>query len=76
MIEVGLKAPTWQFRDRGTGPVATFDLSLLGATPTIPIACSASSGSACAFLEAELRKLGADLRFSQQVTAVARTATR
>ncbi len=29
MIEVGLKAPTWQFRDRETGPVATFDLSLL-----------------------------------------------
>src|SRR5262249_14391729 len=27
MIEVGLKAPTWQFRDRETGPVATFDLS-------------------------------------------------
>src|SRR3954470_3162504 len=29
MIEAGLKAPTWQFRDRETGPVATFDLSLL-----------------------------------------------
>src|SRR5215475_7594382 len=29
MIEMGLKAPTWQFRDRATGPVATFDLSLL-----------------------------------------------
>ncbi|MGZ3322211.1 MAG: FAD-dependent oxidoreductase, partial [Xanthobacteraceae bacterium] len=23
MIDVGLKAPTWQFRDRETGPVAT-----------------------------------------------------
>src|ERR1700748_3947738 len=35
MIEVGLKAPTWQFRDRETGPVATFDLSrLAGATST------------------------------------------
>ena len=29
MIAAGLKAPTWQFRDRETGPVATFDLSLL-----------------------------------------------
>src|SRR6478735_10826062 len=29
MIASGLKAPTWQFRDRETGPVATFDLALL-----------------------------------------------
>src|ERR1041385_6112651 len=29
MIEVGLKAPSWQFRDRETCPVATFDLALL-----------------------------------------------
>ncbi len=29
MSETGLIAPTRQFRDRETGPVATFDLSLL-----------------------------------------------
>ena len=36
MIEVGLKAPTWQFRDRETGPVATFDLSLLAGSTSHP----------------------------------------
>src|ERR1700751_2672050 len=36
MIESGLKAPTWQFRDRETGPVATFDLSLLAADTNHP----------------------------------------
>ena len=36
MIEVGLKAPTWQFRDRETGPVATFDLSLLAGDTNHP----------------------------------------
>ena len=32
----GLKAPTWQFRDRETGPVATFDLSLLAGDTNHP----------------------------------------
>src|ERR1700724_2352599 len=36
MIEVGLKAPTWQFRDRETGPVATFDLSFLAGDTSHP----------------------------------------
>ena len=34
MIEVGLKAPTWQFRDRETGPVATSTCSPTGSTAT------------------------------------------
>jgi 3-(3-hydroxy-phenyl)propionate hydroxylase len=29
LIEQGLLAPTWQIRDRATGPVATFDLGML-----------------------------------------------
>ena len=29
LIEQGLICPTWQYRDRETGPIATFDLSLL-----------------------------------------------
>jgi 3-(3-hydroxy-phenyl)propionate hydroxylase len=36
MLEVGLKAPTWQLRDRETGPVATFDLSLLAGETDHP----------------------------------------
>ena len=29
MLAMGLICPTWQFRDRATGAVATFDLGLL-----------------------------------------------
>lgn len=29
LLEQGLHSPYWQFRDRQTGPVAVFDLSLL-----------------------------------------------
>jgi 2-polyprenyl-6-methoxyphenol hydroxylase-like FAD-dependent oxidoreductase len=36
MIETGLQAPTWQFRDRETGPIATFDMSLLAGDTNHP----------------------------------------
>ncbi len=36
LIAQGLIAPTWQYRDRETGPVATFDLGLLGADTAHP----------------------------------------
>ena len=45
MIEVGLKAPTWQFRDRGPGPVATSISRCWPVTPITPIACNASNRS-------------------------------
>src|ERR1700748_3727951 len=71
MIEVGLKAPTWQFRDRETGPVATFDLSLLAGETNHPYRVQCEQWKAMRFLEAELRKLpGADIRFGHEVTAV------
>jgi 3-(3-hydroxy-phenyl)propionate hydroxylase len=70
MIEVGLKAPTWQFRDRETGPVATFDLSLLKGDTNHPYRVQCEQWKCMRFLEAELRKLGADLRFGHEVTAV------
>src|SRR5688572_30621288 len=71
MIEVGLKAPTWQFRDRETGPVATFDLSLLAGDTNHPYRVQCEQWKCMRFLEAELRKLpGADIRFSHEVTDV------
>ena len=70
MIEVGLKAPTWQFRDRETGPVATFDLSLLAADTNHPYRVQCEQWKLMRFLEAELRKLGSDLRFGHEVTDV------
>jgi len=71
MIEVGLKAPTWQFRDRETGPVATFDLSLLTGDTNHPYRVQCEQWKLMRFLEAELRKLpGSDIRFGHEVTSV------
>ncbi len=71
MIEVGLKAPTWQFRDRETGPVATFDLSLLAGDTNHPYRVQCEQWKLMRFLEAELRKRpGTDIRFSHEVTSV------
>ena len=71
MIEVGLKAPTWQFRDRETGPVATFDLSLLAGDTNHPYRVQCEQWKLMRFLEAELRKHpGADIRFGHEVTEV------
>ena len=71
MIEVGLKAPTWQFRDRETGPVATFDLALLAGDTNHPYRVQCEQWKLMRFLEAELRKEGnADIRFGHEVTGV------
>ncbi len=71
MLEAGLKAPTWQFRDRETGPVATFDLSLLAGDTNHPYRVQCEQWKLMRFLEAELGALpGADLRFGHEVTDV------
>jgi 3-(3-hydroxy-phenyl)propionate hydroxylase len=72
MIAVGLKAPTWQFRDRETGPVATFDLSLLADDTNHPYRVQCEQWKLMRFLEEELRKLpGHDIRYGHRVTSVA-----
>jgi 3-(3-hydroxy-phenyl)propionate hydroxylase len=74
MIDVGLKAPTWQFRDRETGPVATFDLSALAQDTNHPYRVQCEQWKLMRFLEAELRKLPlADIRYGHQATAVAQS---
>src|ERR1700687_951383 len=71
MIAVGLKAPTWQFRDRETGPVATFDLSMLAGDTNHPYRVQCEQWKLMQFLEQELRKLpGSDIRFGHEVTSV------
>ena len=75
MIEVGLKAPTWQFRDRETGPVATFDLALLAGDTNHPYRVQCEQWKLMRFLEAELKKLpGSDIRFGHEVTGVTQDA--
>lgn len=76
MIEVGLKAPTWQFRDREAGPVATFDLSLLAGDTKHPYRVQCEQWKLMRFLEEELRKLpGADIRFGHEVTSARQDET-
>lgn len=76
MIEVGLKAPTWQFRDRETGPVATFDLSLLAGDTKHPYRVQCEQWKLMRFLEEELRKLpGTDIRFGHEVTSARQDET-
>jgi 3-(3-hydroxy-phenyl)propionate hydroxylase len=70
MIEVGLKAPTWQFRDRETGPVATFDLALLAGDTNHPYRVQCEQWKLMRFLEEKLRNEGVELRFGHEVTAV------
>src|SRR5438309_708485 len=71
MIEAGLKAPTWQFRDRETGPVATFDLSLLAGDTNHPYRVQCEQWKLMQFLHEQLCKLpGADIRFGHEVVAL------
>jgi 3-(3-hydroxy-phenyl)propionate hydroxylase len=71
MIEIGLKAPTWQFRDRETGPVATFDLALLAGDTNHPYRVQCEQWKLMRLLEEELRKLpGSEIRFGHRVTSV------
>src|SRR5579863_2799269 len=71
MIEVGLKAPTWQFRDRETGPVATFDLSLLAADTNHPYRVQCEQWKLMRLLEEQLRRIpGHDIRYGHDVVSV------
>jgi 3-(3-hydroxy-phenyl)propionate hydroxylase len=71
MIETGLKAPTWQFRDRETGPVATFDLSLLAADTNHPYRVQCEQWKLMRLLQDEYLKIpGAEIRFGHDVKAV------
>jgi len=74
MIETGLKAPTWQFRDRETGPVATFDLSLLAGETSHPYRVQCEQWKLMRFLEEILHKEGVEVRFGHEVTAVRQDA--
>jgi 3-(3-hydroxy-phenyl)propionate hydroxylase len=71
MIEIGLKAPTWQFRDRETGPVATFDLSLLVADTNHPYRVQCEQWKLMRLLHDEYLKIpGAEIRFGHDVKVV------
>lgn len=71
MIEVGLKAPTWQFRDREAGPVATFDLSLLAGDTNHPYRVQCEQWKLMRLLEEQLRNIpGHDIRYGHDVVSM------
>lgn len=75
MIAQGLKAPTWQFRDRETGPVATFDLSLLAGDTNHPYRVQCEQWKLMRLLEEELRRIpGHDIRYGHEVVSVRQDA--
>jgi len=75
MIELGLKAPTWQFRDRETGPVATFDLSLLAGDTSHPYRVQCEQWKLMRLLEEQLREVpGHDIRYGHDVVSVRQDA--
>ena len=71
MIAEGLKAPTWQFRDRETGPVATFDMSLLADDTSHPYRVQCEQFKLTRALRDECQKIpGTEIRFAHTVTGV------
>ena len=71
MIAEGLKASTWQFRDRETGPVATFDMSLLAGDTSHPYRVQCEQWKLTRALRDEYRKIpGSEILFAHTVTGV------
>jgi 3-(3-hydroxy-phenyl)propionate hydroxylase len=71
MIADGLKAPTWQFRDRETGPVATFDLGLLAGETGHPYRVQCEQWKLMRLLrDAYLKIPGAEIRWGCEVKDV------
>src|SRR6476661_5739267 len=69
MIASGLKAPTWQFRDRETGPVATFDLSLIAGDTNHPYRVQCEQWKLMRLLhDAYLKMPGNEVKWSHTVT--------
>ena len=71
LIDEGLKAPTWQFRDRETGPVATFDLALIAGDTAHPYRLQCEQWRLARVLRAEYLKIaGAELRLAHRAVAL------
>jgi 3-(3-hydroxy-phenyl)propionate hydroxylase len=70
LIDEGIKAPTWQFRDRETGPVATFDLALIAGDTAHPYRVQCEQWKLTRLLREEYLKIaGTELRFGHRAVA-------
>ncbi|MEE9195562.1 MAG: FAD-dependent monooxygenase [Alphaproteobacteria bacterium] len=72
IVEQGLKAPTWQFRDLMSGPVATFDLGVLTEEDTNhPYRVQCEQWKICHLLYDRIKEMpAADLRFGHTALGV------
>jgi 3-(3-hydroxy-phenyl)propionate hydroxylase len=75
IVEQGLKAPTWQFRDRQSGPVATFDLGVLTEEDTRhPYRVQCEQWKICHLLYDKIKDMdSAEILFSHEATGVEQT---
>ena len=71
-IDSGLICPLWQFRDRHTGPVATFDLSLLADITPHPYRVQCEQWRLNQYLREHLKQYPhADIRYGYRGVGVA-----
>jgi len=72
IIAAGLSAPRTQFRDRTRGPVATFDLGVLGDETPFPFRIQLEQNKAAALVLAELTsgRWDAEVRFEWRAHAI------
>jgi len=72
LIGLGLRAPTWQFRDRETGPVATFDMNVLRNDTAHPYRLQCEQWKLTGILHRELLQVpGAEVRLGACADSVA-----
>lgn len=75
LLARGLRADSFQFRDRRTGPVATLDLSLLAGDTPYPFRLQCEQNKLTPLLLDALGRLpGTDIRFGAAVAGVERSA--
>lgn len=71
LVALGRKAPTWQFRDRETGPVATFHMSILREDDTRhPFRLQCEQWKLARRLKEILDEMGVPVEFGARVEAV------
>jgi len=75
LIAQGLPAPSWQFRDRETGPVATFEMSLLKGDTEHPFRLQCEQWKLARILKALFEKLGGRIEFGARVADVSQDDT-
>ncbi len=73
----GLVAPTWQYRDRATGPVATWDMGLLAEDTNHPYRLQAEQWKLTRLLHRRMADVGHfDLRFGHEATGAGQDGDR